>query len=113
VPANGVVEPLNEVERIGTGIVARPVFLPLIRSVLREEKKLSIAALSQTLPERLIEQMTPLSVMSFWICSPAYWADSTGRRNTKRLEVVTMVGQRACAKLVTASGVAMSLIPAL
>jgi len=26
---------------------------------LREEKKLSIAALSQTLPERLIEQTTP------------------------------------------------------
>jgi hypothetical protein len=30
-----------------------------VRSVLSEEKKLSIAALSQTLPERLIEQMTP------------------------------------------------------
>jgi hypothetical protein len=26
---------------------------------LSEEKKLSIAALSQTLPDRLIEQMTP------------------------------------------------------
>jgi hypothetical protein len=30
-----------------------------MRSVLSEEKKLSIAALSQTLPERLIEQVTP------------------------------------------------------
>jgi hypothetical protein len=30
-----------------------------VRSVLSDEKKLSIAALSQTLPERLIEQMTP------------------------------------------------------
>jgi len=28
---------------------------------LSEEKKLSIAALSQTLPERLIEQVTPLA----------------------------------------------------
>jgi hypothetical protein len=30
-----------------------------VRSVFNDEKKLSIAALSQTLPERLIEQMTP------------------------------------------------------
>ena len=30
-----------------------------VRSVLSEEKKLSIAALSQTFPERLIEQVTP------------------------------------------------------
>lgn len=35
--------------------------------------KLSIAALSQTLPERLIEQVTPLSAMSFWNGSLAYW----------------------------------------
>lgn len=33
-------------------------------SVLRDEKKLSIAALSQTLPERLIEQVMPLSPSS-------------------------------------------------
>ena len=41
-----------------------PVFAPTrieraVRSVLSDEKKLSIAALSQTLPERLIEQTTP------------------------------------------------------
>jgi hypothetical protein len=30
-----------------------------VRSVFSDEKKLSIAALSQTLPERLIEQMMP------------------------------------------------------
>ncbi len=35
-----------------------------MRSVFNEEKKLSIAALSHTLPERLIEQMTPLSATS-------------------------------------------------
>ena len=30
---------------------------------------ISIAALSQTLPDRLIEQATPLSAMSRWNCS--------------------------------------------
>jgi hypothetical protein len=30
-----------------------------VRSVLSDEKKLYIAALSQTLPERLIERTTP------------------------------------------------------
>jgi hypothetical protein len=44
-----------------------------IRSVLSEEKKLSIAALSQTLPDRLIEQTTPLSAISRWNCSLVYW----------------------------------------
>jgi len=53
-----------------------------VRSVFSEEKKLSIAALSQTLPERLIEQTTPWSAISFWNCSLVYWADSNGRRNT-------------------------------
>jgi hypothetical protein len=44
-----------------------------IRSVLSEEKKLSIAALSQTLPDRLIEQTTPLSAIRRWNCSLVYW----------------------------------------
>lgn len=49
---------------------------------LREaSEKLSSAALSQILPERLIEQVTPLSAISFWNCSLAYWTDSTVRRN--------------------------------
>jgi hypothetical protein len=52
-----------------------------IRSVFSDEKKLSIAALSQTLPDRLIEQVTPWSDISFWNCSLVYWADSSGRRN--------------------------------
>jgi hypothetical protein len=43
-----------------------------MRSVLSEEKKLSMAALSQTLPDRLIEHWTPLSAISFWNCSLAY-----------------------------------------
>ena len=45
----------------------RYVFRP-IRSVFIDEKKLSIAALSQTLPDRLIEQVTPS-----WNCSLVYW----------------------------------------
>jgi hypothetical protein len=35
------------------------MFCALCAPVFSEEKKLSIAALSQTLPERLIEQTTP------------------------------------------------------
>jgi len=44
-----------------------------VRSVFNDEKKTSIAELSQTLPERLIEQITPLSAMSRWNCSLVYW----------------------------------------
>jgi hypothetical protein len=40
---------------------------------LSEEKNLSIAALSQTLPDLLIEQVTPLWAMSRWNCSLVYW----------------------------------------
>jgi hypothetical protein len=36
-----------------------------VRSVFSDEKKLSMAALSQTLPGRLIEQTTPLSLELF------------------------------------------------
>jgi hypothetical protein len=46
---------------------------PLIRSVLSDEKKLSIAALSQTLPDRLIEQAMPWPVISRWNGSLVYW----------------------------------------
>jgi hypothetical protein len=31
--------------------------------------------LSQTLPDRLIEQTTPLSAISRWNCSLLYWRD--------------------------------------
>jgi hypothetical protein len=40
--------------------------LRAVRSVFSEEKKLSIAALSQTLPDLLIEQVTPWSAISRW-----------------------------------------------
>ena len=45
----------------------------ITRSVFSDEKKLSIAALSQTLPDRLIEQVTPLSRISVWNCWLVYW----------------------------------------
>jgi hypothetical protein len=48
-------------------------FFRPIRSVFIDEKKLSIAALSQTLPDQLIEQVTPLSAISRWNCSLIYW----------------------------------------
>ena len=57
--ALGVVKVLDVVEHIGSGFIAGPIPLAGIRSVLSDEKKLSIAALSQTVPERLIEQVTP------------------------------------------------------
>ena len=47
--------------------------LRAVRSVFNDEKKLSIAALSQTLPDRLIEQTTPCSAISRWNCSLVYW----------------------------------------
>jgi hypothetical protein len=39
--------------------------------LLNDEKKLSIASLSQTLPERLMLQTMPLSAIRRWNCSPA------------------------------------------
>jgi hypothetical protein len=46
-----------------------------------------MAALSHALPDRHIEQTTPLSAISYWKCSLTYWADSSGRRNTQREDV--------------------------
>jgi hypothetical protein len=37
-----------------------------MRSVFNDEKKLSIAALSQTLPDRLMLQTMPLSAIRRW-----------------------------------------------
>jgi hypothetical protein len=47
--------------------------LAAVRSVFSDEKKLSIAALSQTLPDRLMLQTMPLSAISRWNCSLVYW----------------------------------------
>jgi hypothetical protein len=47
--------------------------LRAVRSVFSDEKKLFMAAFSQTLPERLIEQITSLSSMSVQNYPLAYW----------------------------------------
>jgi len=59
VPAFRIVEALNVIEHIGPGVVSGSVHSARRSLGLqRHEKKLSLAALSQTLPERLIEQTT-------------------------------------------------------
>jgi hypothetical protein len=57
---NEIVEALDVVEHVSLRLVSLLLYiLTAVRSVFNDEKKLSIAALSQTLPERLIERMTP------------------------------------------------------
>jgi hypothetical protein len=80
VSAFRVVEALDIVKHVCLCFIAMYVLL-LVRSVFSDEKKLSIAALSHTLPDRLIEQTTPLSAISRWNCSLVYWVDSSVRRN--------------------------------
>jgi hypothetical protein len=58
VPAFGIVEAFDVVEHISPGLVPRPVRFACRSFCLQRREKLSIAALSQTLPERLIEQTT-------------------------------------------------------
>jgi hypothetical protein len=50
-----------------------------VRSVLSEEKTLSIAALSQTLPARLMLQVTPWLAGSRWKGSLVFGLDSSHR----------------------------------
>ena len=57
--AFGIVEALDVIEHVSLGFVTRAIGFALGRSVFSDEKKLSIAALSHTLPERLMLQMTP------------------------------------------------------
>lgn len=57
-----------------------------------------MAALSQTLPDRLIEQMMPWSAIKRWKSSLVYWADSNGRRNTLKLEVAMSNRKRRSAR---------------
>lgn len=74
VPARGIVEAFDVIEHVLPCLIARAVgFARDPFGLQRGEKKLSIAALSQTLPDRLIEQVTPLSAISRWNCSLVYW----------------------------------------
>ena len=63
-PAGRIVEALDVIEHVCLRMIARAICFAPIRSVFSEEKKLSMAAVSQTLPDRLIEQVTPLSAIS-------------------------------------------------
>jgi hypothetical protein len=67
----GIVEEFDIIERVSSGLIAGAVCFAgdPFGFERRDPKggvvnKLSIAALSQTLPDRLIEQVTPLSVIS-------------------------------------------------
>jgi hypothetical protein len=68
---DGVVEPRDIVEQICPGLVPGEISRA-VRSVFSDQKKLSIAALSQTLPDRLTLQAMPLSAISRWNCSLVY-----------------------------------------
>jgi hypothetical protein len=72
VSALGIVKALNVIEHVGFSLIPHSVHLARDPLGLSEENKLSFAALSQTLPERLIEQMAPLSAISRWNCSLLY-----------------------------------------
>jgi hypothetical protein len=88
VPAPRIIETLDIVEHIGVGIV--PYALDLSNCALNDEKKVSIAPFvnsnlstgafcrlsrfdSQTLPDGLIEQVTPWSAISSRNWSDVYW----------------------------------------
>ena len=53
-PPRGIIEALNVIEHVGFGLVSRAVQLRGRAFGFSEEKKRSLAALSQTLPARLI-----------------------------------------------------------
>ena len=64
VPAFGIVEALDVVEYVCSCFVACPVRLAARALGLQRQKRLPMAALSHTLPDRLIEQTTPLWAIS-------------------------------------------------
>jgi hypothetical protein len=66
VPSLQVIEALDVIEHVGSCLVAGGYVRRAVRSVLSEEKKLSIAALSHTLPDRLMLQVTPWSASRRW-----------------------------------------------
>ena len=71
-----------------------------MRSVFSDEKKLSIAALSQTLPDRLMLQTMPLSAISRWNCSR--WCTEQQEIERLRREVNKLKAERDILKKATA-----------
>lgn len=57
--APGIAEAFDIVEHIGSGLISRSINLAGPRPVFSDGKKLSVAALSRTLPDRLVEQVMP------------------------------------------------------
>ena len=57
-PAQEIVEVFDVIERVGLGLVSCVVDLAGHSFDLEREEELAIAALSQQLPDRLIEQAT-------------------------------------------------------
>ena len=75
---------------------------PRIRSVFSDEKRFSIAALSHTLPDRLIKQGTPSPAIRRSNCSPLYWLPRSERWSTawglpRRRIVMTSASATRCA----------------
>lgn len=73
VPARGIVEAFDVIEHVLPCLSARAIGFARDPLGFQQGEKLSIAVLSQTLPDQLIEQVTPLSAISRWNCSPVYW----------------------------------------
>ena len=59
-----VVEPLDVIEHVGPGLVPSAIHFAGGAFGFSDEKKLYIAALSHTLPDRLMLQRTPWSASS-------------------------------------------------
>jgi hypothetical protein len=65
---------------------------PCGRSVFSDEKKHSIAALSQTFPDRLIEQPIPWLAIKVRNCSLVYWLPWTKRCVWVKLRIALPAG---------------------
>ena len=89
--AFGSVEALDVVGHVSFGFLRGSIGLRAVRSVVSEEKKLSIAALSQTLPGRLIEQINqPATVgTARWCIGCRDRSDAAANRLSRRHVAIT------------------------
>ena len=90
-PSGRVVEAFDVIEHVHIRMRPRAVHLLSTHSVFRDEKKLSMAALSQTLPDLLVELVTPLLAMSRWNCLLVYWSSSVGFNPRPREGAIPLV----------------------
>ena len=75
---------------------------PCNRSIFSDEKRLTIAALSYTSPDRFIEQVKPNSAISRWNCSLLCWLPWSERWRTawglpRRQTAMTSASVTSCA----------------